>query len=346
MFYARYQHGKGKTRRFTYTSLRTKDKDVALARLHSLNQGDQLELLPSANQKNITSHLLSDYIKSKQHLKHIKNVSYQLNKVFRLLDCLDKTIILDPSKYEHVIHDVNLSDGAKAYRYRTLRGFFNWMVQQGKTNVSPINSVRKVKKTYVDERVMATNEDLEKIFKAYDRYQKNMSTKPYWCAWKKQDWFKACILLIEATGIRRSQIDRLQWSQFDEDFKGVRVQAVKFEKGRYSYYYIKNPKAAAELKKLKAKSTSTYCFIGYNEQPIKPEVVTRAFKKYVKLAEVCLDLHIHGLRHKSVTDDLKAGVAPHLVSAQHKHHSVDFTMKTYAHLDNQAVIDGYSKIYR
>lgn len=243
-----------------------------------------------------------------------------------------------------------LSTSTQNGYWRYLHGLFEFLVQKNYLQTNLVKQVPKPIFRNISKDVISTDSDIDRLFTAFDRYhQKQQTQSDQYREWKKQLWFKPLILLYNATGCRRSQPLTAKWADLDTNYAGIWVKGVKFEHTDKVYYYIKYEEAKAALADLK-KATSAkdddYIFANPKTgQPLTGAHVYKIFKTYVKLAGLNPSLHIHGLRHKSVTDDLNAGLPLHLVSMQHQHSSTAVTEKIYSHLNKKSVTDGYAAFY-
>jgi len=342
-FYARIIEGSGANRHSRYVSLETLDRRVATKKIKDLECGVNL-----GDYDMVTSDYIDRFVDAKKHLKTCDQYSIQLRAVFRDMGLLNKPLNVSSEDITSYLYTNNTwSSDTRGYKYRILRAFFNYLIQQGYIKASPIKDVDRPKRSKIKTTVISNDSDIEKLFDAFDQYHADQeSTNKMRRSWQKQLWFKPAVMLIVSTGCRRNQIERLTWGDFEPDYKGVWVEAIKFEKSDKVFYFIKHQQTKQLLSDLRRVFPEGYVFQNKFGDYIRGRTLYKYFKKYAKLAGLHPDRHIHGLRHKSVTDDLKNGVDPYLVSQQHKHTSVDFTIKNYAHLNNKDLIDGYSKTYR
>jgi len=248
------------------------------------------------------------------------------------------------------MHGVKLSSSTQSYYWRTLNPFFAFLTKKKYINSNPLDNVEKPKAKPSSKKVISTDRDLDAIFIAYDQYHQDQEQKsPNYRPWQKQLWFKPLILLYNATGCRRSQPLLFKWSDLEADYSGIWVTGIKFERSDKVFYYVKHADARTALARLKrALSAKDDDYIFANPKTGKPLTgahVYKIFKKYAVLANLSPKIHIHGLRHMSVTDDLNTGVPIHMVSKQHQHSSIATTEKIYAHLDRNFVKDGYEAVY-
>lgn len=177
------------------------------------------------------------------------------------------------------------------------------------------------------------------------------------------------------TGLRRSEVCGLRWSDVDLEAGALKVrQALTFvqdkldapdETGRRSVRRLEvnqpktkrsrrevalDPETVAVLRAHRREQLEARMLVGegYRDQglvfampdgsPWNPETVSQAFARVVdRLARagVVSPITLHGLRHTHATLQLAAGVNPRVVSERLGHSSVAFTLDTYGH-----VLDG------
>jgi integrase len=162
------------------------------------------------------------------------------------------------------------------------------------------------------------------------------------------------IFLALATGLRRSEILGLRWSDVDLARRTLTVAqaleqttsgglALKVPKTKRSRRTIAlSPAVVEELQAHRAKQgaerlalgmgrdPAALVFTGIVGEPLRPDGITWRFAKIVKLAGV-KRISFHGLRHTHATDLLRAGVHPKIASERLGHSSIAVTMDIYSH---------------
>ncbi len=78
---------------------------------------------------------------------------------------------------------------------------------------------------------------------------------------------------------------------------------------------------------------------------IHPDWLTRLFRRHVDAAGLPR-IRLHDLRHTHATLLLEAGVNPKIVSERLGHHSVAFTLDTYAHVTPGMQAEAAEKLAR
>lgn len=160
-------------------------------------------------------------------------------------------------------------------------------------------------------------------------------------------------LLWLTTGHRRGELLGLMWRDLELD-KG-RLSVVRSLEESKTGLLLKTPKTERSARVLPLPKVALDCLVqhelaqkehrlrsgpAYHDHdlifpyadgsPQRPRNVTKAFAALVAKANVP-KVSIHGLRHTHVTELLRAGVHPKVVSERAGHSSVAFTLQRYAH---------------
>ena len=167
--------------------------------------------------------------------------------------------------------------------------------------------------------------------------------------------YRDIFFLAARTGLRRSELAGLKWS--DIDLKGARLRVVRTRQRIYGHGIVEGqPKthrsrrtvalseaAVAVLesvktgqieKRLKAGPVwnhSDYVFTTDDGRPIDPDNLSREFRRIVKEAGLPHGT-LHGLRHSFATSLLTANVHPAVVQSALGHSSISVTIDTYSHV--------------
>ncbi len=167
--------------------------------------------------------------------------------------------------------------------------------------------------------------------------------------------YREAFSLAALTGLRRSELAGLMWS--DIDFKTGRLKVVRTRQRIYGHGIVEgqpkthrsrrsvalSPSAVSLLKSLKTKQLemrlkagsawkhSGYVFIMDNGIPIDPDNISHEFRSIVKDADIPYGT-FHGLRHSFATALLSANVHPAVVQSALGHSSITLTIDTYSHV--------------
>ena len=160
--------------------------------------------------------------------------------------------------------------------------------------------------------------------------------------------------LLALTGLRRSEVLGLRWS--DVDLRGQRVavaqavtvvdgeERVDSPKTRRSKRVIDIDRATADLlvdhrdaqrrelaRVMKAEPDGDRAFVNELGTPLQPNSVGQAFRRLVEQHGLP-KIRLHDLRHTHASHLLSAGVNIKVVSDRLGHASVSFTLDTYGHV--------------
>ncbi|MGH8615140.1 MAG: tyrosine-type recombinase/integrase, partial [Gammaproteobacteria bacterium] len=160
-------------------------------------------------------------------------------------------------------------------------------------------------------------------------------------------------LLWLTTGLRRGELLGLMWRDLDRDSK--RLSVVRSLEETRKGLLLKTPKTNLSTRVLTlppvvlealfrhellqkqqrlaagpAYQDNGLIFPDRNGRPQRPRNVTKAFAALVSRAKIT-PVSIHGLRHTHITELLRGGVHPKVVSERAGHASVAFTLQRYAH---------------
>jgi integrase len=156
------------------------------------------------------------------------------------------------------------------------------------------------------------------------------------------------VLLALASGMRRGELLGLAWRHVDLEAGLVHVEqaveqtkaGVRFKspKTRHGRRTVTLPQAAVEvLRRYRIAQAEEHLKLGlgkpdllFPREAADPKEFSKAFARLADRAGV--DITFHGLRHTHVTDLLRAGVHPKVVSLRAGHSSVAFTLDRYAHV--------------
>jgi integrase len=155
------------------------------------------------------------------------------------------------------------------------------------------------------------------------------------------------------TGLRRGELLGLSWRDLDFERGRLTVNrtleetggglVLKAPKTRQSVRRVPLPQVALEALRrheLQQKEERLAAGSDYSDDGLvfpdplgrlqKPRNFTKAFGELVKRSGV-RHITVHGLRHTHITELLRAGVHPKVVSERAGHSSVAFTLQRYAH---------------
>lgn len=157
------------------------------------------------------------------------------------------------------------------------------------------------------------------------------------------------------TGMRRSELTGLQWSDVDLDMCQVHVNRSlhQLAGGRFDIRSVKTvysrrcidlpPSLALLLRRHKESMAAAYSVVGRDMkdddlvfskpdgQPVAPDTLTKAWIRLVR-REGFHGVRFHDLRHTHATLLLKMGVHPKIVQERLGHSSIRITLDLYSHV--------------
>lgn len=260
-----------------------------------------------------------------------------------------KTCIGEDEIKLYVMRD-GIRNATRHKELRHIKRFFNWLIKQnrkGKFETGVIENPTEdllLPRDNTDTSVkMPHPDEITSLFEAFDRYHagKKANNKE----WQQQRWFKPLMLTYYFTGCRRGEPLRSRRMHIIDAFTFLRIVDTKGNKLRD--VYIKEelrPHLEAWYQEFPDASLSAPLFP--NPQtglPLTGNHVYREFKKYAKKAGLPAERTIHGLRHHSVTQDLRDGLSLSFVRDQHGHSTTRITEK-YEHLARIDLKRAYERV--
>ena len=135
---------------------------------------------------------------------------------------------------------------------------------------------------------------------------------------------KRIIVLALNTGLRKGEIQRLQWNELDLEKEQLTVAISKNNTRRYIPLNIQASMALREQPK------HPYSLVVFPGEDGKPYNFRKAFETALKRAEIC-DFRFHDLRHTFASHLVMSGVSIYTVMTLMGHHSLKMTQR-YSHL--------------
>ena len=210
---------------------------------------------------------------------------------------------------------------------------YDWMIS------NPCASATKPK-VYTKEITPPSPEEVRRIISAAQSVNPDLST---------------CLRVAAATGMRRSELCALRWSDIGEGTITVRRSIVEGDDGVLHTRDTKtgsrgwrtvsvDAETVAAVNDLRIRQAAeakaqllpkpTWCFsLDGGVSPMRPMYLTMSF------ARLSTETTLHGLRHYSATRLLAAGIAAPTVSKRLGHSSPAVTLSVYAHHVPQADVE-------
>lgn len=236
---------------------------------------------------------------------------------------------------------------------RHIRRFCNWLIEVNDKGLHDTRTTRNpckgitIGKSFVDyPKKMTTTAELKKIISAFHDHQEWVKENSLFKHWKFQSWFPPLMWTYHYTGCRRGEPLFCELQHILGDFEFLRLIDQKGQKLKEVYL---KPELREILSKhietLPSQDPEQILFPNTkNNTLLQGRAVYRAFKFYLKKANLPASRTIHGMRHFSVTEDLRNGVPINFVRDQHGHSTTQIT-EIYEHLVNSDLKKHYELKY-
>ena len=251
--------------------------------------------------------------------------------------------------FENIIFKKGISTSTRHYYFRHLRTWWRFLkkrkiVEQNhfeylKEDMPPIRENNRPK--------MITEDELDLLFKTFDKELRRKEKLPEFEPDKVQHWFKPILALYFYGGLRKHEAGYSP----DLSYSGLKGENFIYEAGKLTYIYLPPTKGRKERQvpiikelrdyleqylKLRGKIKPTdYVFIYQGgtskNKAVRGDRVYREFKRYAKVAGIPTTRSLHGMRHKAVTTWIEKGFHTAEASYMAGHSSQKVTEK-YTHL--------------
>jgi integrase len=345
-YYARF-YDKRRTPKRKETSLQTTRKDVARRRLtrlerrHEKGEFDPWKPDSARGGRLSVVDALERFLESKSHLRTSTLDTYrqQLERWMELHTAPGLlTRRVQPQHLRPYVHDRDVTNATQRKRYRHLRAFLNWTVEQGHRDGSPLDDVRRPKKQKKQAAFLST-EDVEKLLRCisahYEVTENATGQKP------DDEWLSAMIRVAVSTGLRRSELCRLRWADVNlrERLITVRSRDGEATKSGHERQLPLRGDALDVLRDLREGGAyDEAVFTDRDGDPIKPDRATKRFKFFVRKAKLPQRqrLRFHSLRHTAGSWLAMRGVPMRIIQAILGHSSIGVT-EQYSHLQPEVM---------
>lgn len=261
---------------------------------------------------------------------------------------------LNARHVENYIYRSGISNETRKKDLRHIKKFCNWLIEMydigrhdTRTTRNPCDGI-KLGKSYIDYHAkMTTLPELKHLLDTFQKHQAWTKKNSPFTHWGFQAWFPPLMWTYHHTGCRRGEPLLCELQHFFNDFELLRMVDQKGQKIKEVYIKPELKKILKNyVKTLPTQKPNQPIFPnGKTNKPLKGDSVYRVFKFYLKKAELPETRTIHGMRHQSVTQDLRAGIPINHVSKQHGHSSTAVT-EIYEHLVFEDLKNNYAKVFK
>ena len=243
---------------------------------------------------------------------------------------------LSPLQIDAYVSWGNVAQSTKAKRYRLVRSFLRWTMDQDLLDVNPITRAVQPKAQDKLPRLVRP-EDMERICIALKAdYERKVNT---FNGVHEHDliWTIPLFWFALYSGMRIGELARLRWEHID--FEKRLIYILK-QKNRKQQTIPLNIKVAEILTDVERGEPEEYVFRSPQTHPTQRKVksfkciVGRIFQRYRKAAGLPTGLCFHGLRHGFCTLLAESGKSAVIIKAAARHANIQTSMR-YVHLSNE-----------
>jgi integrase/recombinase XerC len=245
----------------------------------------------------------------------------------------------DSGAVQHFIADLGaegISSVSVNRALSSLRGFYRWLMREGKRKDDPSSVLRNLKTkrvlpSFLWEQEMATFAQLpdkEGIL------------------WPIRD--KALILAMYSAGLRISELSLLSINTLEKNCLSARVRG-KGDKERFIFFSEEAGRSLREYlparsARIKAEKTTDRIFINRRGGPLSVTGIRWIISQYGDRSGLGKHIHPHALRHSFATHLVNSGCDIRMVQELLGHSSISSTQR-YTHLDMERLKQAYMKAH-
>ncbi|PKD43739.1 tyrosine-type recombinase/integrase [Rhodohalobacter barkolensis] len=370
IYYAKWHKSENGKSFSVQKSLKTRHKDVAekmireLNKLESLGKIDPLarsfdpirELKKLEKPHHVSCKTVREaadrFLATKEHKSKATKEAYQW-AIDHFIDH-NNLVKADPlditaRHFEEIIFKPGIKTNTRHYYFRHFRAWWNWMLRKKFVDENLFEQIRPdmPEKRENTRPKMISVEELQKLFKAYDKHYEKVSKRDDFCFMKAQHWFKPLMMVYFYAGLRRNE------AAYDPnlEYSGLKGENLIYENGELSYIYLPPTKGRKERQipiiqelkesleeylKLRGKvKRKEYVFVylggAHAGRPVTGERAYKLFKDFLDDADLPSSRTIHGMRHQAVTTWIEKGF--HTAEAGYMAgHSSQRVTEKYTHL--------------
>jgi integrase len=227
------------------------------------------------------------------------------------------------------------SNATKRSRYRHVRAFFSWAVENGLVDENPMDDISKPRKEE-KEKAFLKPDDIKKILRAIDAHREMREEEPG--PTPQDEWMKEIIRVAVGTGLRRGELLNLQWGDVDLESGRLVVRnrdGFTAKNGSERTVPLRGDalETLREMNEARSPLDNEPVFVDADGDPPKPDRVSKRFKFYVRKAKLSgrKELSFHSCRHTTGSWLSMQGVPLRVISEILGHSSTQVT-EMYSHL--------------
>lgn len=228
-----------------------------------------------------------------------------------------------------------LSAATRHKRFGHFRTFFRWAQKEGLVRSNPIDDVEPPRKPQKLPKAV-TEEELQAVCIALlmdyqEKHEKGQAQDG------ELAWRVPLMLFAFCTGMRASELARLQWGHLDFD---KRLITIRKQKNHKEQTIPLNSQAVTVLEMVPKGEAEDYVFAppgkANKERTVRPfvEKASKAFREARKAAGIKRRISFHGLRHGFCSKLAEAGKPLYVIKEAARHADVS-TSLIYVHMANE-----------
>lgn len=247
---------------------------------------------------------------------------------------IDRLTLDDLKQYMLILDDFHYARATQAQYISVFKSYFKYLQRESKIKVNPANGLVYPKKGSKLPKVLYESELFE-LFKSIDTSIK----------FGKRNL--ALIIVLYSSGIRVSELEKLEVNQFS-DFenyikvigKGNKERVAPLNKYAFS---VVSEYIELERDELLKGNDSKYLWINKNGTQLSARGIRYVINEIVKKSELLTKVSPHTFRHSFASHLLSAGMDIRMVQELLGHESLS-TTQIYTHLDSNTLSEQYNKL--
>ena len=278
------------------------------------------------------SDAIDDFLDAKSHLRPRTQDTYagilrRFRKEMPPGSMLQDVVSDDLKRY---IRASDITSATQHKRFRHLRAFFNWAVENDRLESNPLDDMTPPKKEE-KEKAFLRPKDVKKLLSTIETHV--LETRDALGQISDLKWLYRMIQVAVATGLRRGELVALQWADVNLEDRSIHVRhRGDFRtKGNAERRVPIRGDAEEALAQMHEPEISGPVFTDRDGEPIRPGRVTTRFKDMARKAELDERIHFHSLRHTTGSWLSMRGVPMRHIQSILGHSDRNVTEK-YSHL--------------
>ena len=355
-YYARF-YDKRRNPKRKEVALGCSRKDVARRRLtewerlYREDQFDPWKPIGGGLEKLTVEDAVARFVKARSHLRPRTLDTYR-GVLRRWREALPPGLLVADVTASHLrpyVHKDSITNASQRKRYRHVRAFLNWCVEQGHVNSSALEDVRQPKEQKKAAAFLSVD-DVETLLTAIDAHYEITED----IAGRKPDdeWLKAMIRVGVCTGLRRGELLRLRWRDVDlrQGFLTVRsAPGAETKSGHERRLPLRGDalEVLRQMNEARGDVLDGPVFVDGQGRKIKASRASKRFKFFVRKAKLPdrERLRLHSLRHTCGSWLAMQGVPMKAIQAILGHSTMHITSETYSHVHDDVLVKAMEETF-